>query len=252
MIGAFLRSDKLGSPRLVLILKGLPCSYGRCVFCPFVLEQGNLREVLEVNDKLIAEAVELVKKHGVKRVSIFNGGSFFELPVDTVIKLSNLTHGRVVDIESIPAFITAESIEHIYRLLRPKLLVVRVGFEVFDENIRFKLGKVFPNTEVYRISELAKKLRSRGLNVQFISYVLFGISLIPEQEVIRSVTEFNKLLDGVIAIKYHKYLMHHPEEIEVSERLARYLESNTIYVDWGEDGEWIIAGLKPQVRGEKR
>ncbi len=57
---------------------------------------------------------------------------------------------------------------------------------------------------------------------------------------IRSVKEFNKLFDGVIAIRYKKYLPHHPNPTPVSRGLALFLEENTLLVDWGEEDFWEL------------
>lgn len=244
-----MRNDRLGSPRLVLVLRGLPCSYGRCRFCPFALEQGGLRAVLETNEALLREARAVAEEVDPERVSVFNGGSFYELPLAVVQKLAPITRGRVVDVESIPGFVTEESVEATYELLKPRSLVIRVGFEVYDEGLRRKLGKDFPNSEVRRLSELARELRSRGLDVRVLSYVLFGIEGVPEEKVVESVEELGRLLDGVIAVRYRRYLPHHPREVEVSPRLAKYLEERALYVDWGEGEEWEISGTGPRGGG---
>ncbi len=244
MLGVFVKHDKLGSPRLVVVLKGLPCSYGKCRFCPFGLEQGSLRDVIWVNREIVERAVKEAERLDPERVSIFNGGSFQELPLLVASWLAPLTRGRVVDVESIPGMVTMESVESIYRLLQPRRLVVRVGFEVYDEEVRRSLGKGFPNTEIHRLSRLREELRSKGIDVEIVSYVLFGIEGVDEGKVVESVEKFSKLLDGAIAVKYHRYLPSHPREARVSRSLAEYLERNALYVDWG-DKEWEIAGIKP-------
>jgi len=47
------------------------------------------------------------------------------------------------------------------------------------------------------------------------------------------------MFDGIIAIKYKKYLPSHPKEVPISEYLAKFLEENTDLVDWGGE-QWII------------
>ena len=56
MIGVFKQEDTLGK-RLVIVLKGLPCSWGKCVFCPFALEQGNLKQVIETNRRILKKTI---------------------------------------------------------------------------------------------------------------------------------------------------------------------------------------------------
>ncbi len=241
MIGVLKVSDRLGK-RLVVILKGFPCSWGKCTFCPFALEQSvNIRDVMETNRKVIQEALEILAKEDFRRVAVFNGSSFHELPLDSVLRLVPVAEGRVFEVEERPEFVTAKSIKSLLNLYRPEKLIVRVGFEVLSEEIRQSLlRKGIPNSEVERLSELRSRLRGEGLPVEIWVYVLFGIEGVPEDEVRRSVVEFKKLFDGVIAIKYHKYLPGHLNEAPVSKDLAEFLESNADLVDWGGE-QWEIS-----------
>jgi len=241
MIGVFPTHDELGK-RLILVLKGLPCSWDKCTFCPFFLEQGSLPQVLKVNSKLIEQAIKILSREDYERITIFNGGSFYELPVNTVIKLSKITNSRVVDIETRPEFIDYDVIIKTLEILKPKRLVIRIGFEVIDDEVRNKiLNKGISQQEVYRIASLRKKLRKDKLPVEIISYVLFGMKCISEELVKRSVQEFNELFDGVIAIRYRKYLTHHPEEVEISKDLIEFLKKNTLLIDWSEQEFWEVA-----------
>ncbi len=241
MLGVFEVDDKLGR-RLVVILKGFPCSWGRCRFCPFALEQStNLRDVITANRRIISEALRLLRETDYRRVAVFNGGSFHELPYDTVERLRDLAKGRVFEIESRSEYVTLNSIEALLKYYEPEKLIIRIGFEVYDEEIREKLlVKGMPNTELRRIHKLRNKIRELGLPVEIWVYVLFGIELIPEEKVVESIRMFKKMFDGVIAIRYKKYLPHHPREVPVSESLARFLEENADLVDWGGE-QWIIS-----------
>ncbi len=240
MLGVFKAHDKLGK-RLIVILKGFPCSWNRCTFCPFALEQSvNIRDVIETNRRIINEALKILREEVYERIAVFNGSSFHELPYDTVERLRDLAMNRIFEIESRSEYITLNSIEALLRYYEPKKLIIRIGFEVFDEYIREKLlVKGMPNSELWRIHRLREKVKEIGLPVEFWVYVLFGIEYIPEEKVVESVLRFRELFDGVIAIKYRKYLPHHPREVPVSKSLAEFLEENTDLVDWGGE-EWII------------
>ncbi len=242
MLGAFPSIDSLGR-RVIIVLQGFPCSWGKCRFCPFYLEQStNLREVLERDRAIIEEARRIASEIRADRITVFNGGSFFELPMAVVSELASLTRGRVVDIESRPEFLTLETISHALDLLKPARLVVRVGLEVADERVRNEvLGKGIPDSEVRRVSELRDSVKGLGMPVDFVAYVLFGIEGVPEEKVVESVEVFSKLFDGVIAIRYRRYLPHHPKEVGVSDELKRFLEAKCLYVDWGVGEEWSIS-----------
>ncbi len=232
----------------MIVLKGLPCSWNKCSFCPFILEQGPLVEVLRVNNKILKEAKEILEREYYERITIFNGGSFYELPYDIVLKLIDITRDRIVDIETRPEFIDYMRLIETKRSLKARRLVVRIGFEVFDEHIRNNiLRKGIPQSEIYRLSEISKKLRDANAGIEIIAYVLFGIEGITEDEVVRSVKEFNKLFNGVIAIRYKKYLPYHPKQTQVSRQLAMFLEENTLLVDWGEEDFWELKSKKEKI-----
>ena len=240
MLGTFSINDKLGK-RLVVILKGFPCSWGRCSFCPFAMEQSfNIRDVIFTNRRIINKALKILEKEDHKRIAIFNGSSFHELPYDTIERLRELAKGRIFEIESRSEYITISSIEALLSYYEPEKLIIRIGFEVYDERIRENLlNKGMPNTELQRIYRLRNKAKESGLPIEFWVYVLFGIEYIPEEKVIESIKVFKKMFDGIIAIKYKKYLPSHPKEVPISEYLAKFLEENTDLVDWGGE-QWII------------
>ncbi len=196
---------------------------------------------MKVDNKIIEEAKNWLKREEFERITIFNGGSFYELPYDIVLKLTSITENRIIDIETRPEFIDYKRLIETKTNLKARKLVVRIGFEVFDEYVRnVVLRKGIPQTELYRISNISKKIKENKENIEIIAYVLFGIEKVPEEEVIRSVKEFNKLFDGVIAIRYKKYLPHHPNPTPVSRGLALFLEENTLLVDWGEEDFWEL------------
>ena len=246
MLGAWCREDRLGR-RLVLILQGLPCAWGRCRFCPFAMEQSvRLGEVIERNREIIERGEALLEECGASRVSVFNGSSFYELPYETVSRLYRLTRGRVVDIESRPEYLTLDTLRATIEALGASMLVVRVGVEVWDDRLRNEyLMKGIGRDEIERVSRLRLEARERGLPVQIYAYVLFGIEGIPEEKVAESLRELNKRFDGVIAVRYHRYADWMPREAPVSDELRSLLEREAILVDWGEEPDWVIGGRAP-------
>lgn len=252
MLGVFRVSDKLGR-RLVVILKGFPCVWGRCSFCPFYLEQTrDIRDLINTNRVIIDRALEITSAEDYKRIAVFNGGSFYELPYDTIEKLQDLAKGRIFEIESRSEYITLRGVKGLLKYYEPEKLVIRIGFEVWDEEIREKLlRKGMPNSELYRIAELRNTIKKLGLPVEFWVYVLFGIEYISEEKVVESVNKFRELFDGIIAIKYKKYIPYHPKEIPVSKSLARFLEENTDLVDWGENEQWVTSWEKQKADNRK-
>jgi uncharacterized Fe-S cluster-containing MiaB family protein len=247
-VGVFRYNDKLGR-RLVVILRGLPCAWGKCTFCPFALEQtASLARVIDDNRRIISEAIRELEREPVGRVAVFNGGSFHELPYDTVERLRPLARGRVFEVEERSEYVTLDSLDALVDFFRPGKLIVRVGFETAFEDIREGLlRKGMPDSEMYRLSRLRLEARGRGLPVEVWTYLLFGMEGIPEETVAESLRVFRRLFDGVIAVRYRQYHPRHPRPAPVSDKLARLLEEEADLVDWGGD-QWVIAG-RPGVPG---
>ena len=240
MIGVLVEEDKLGK-RAVVILKGFPCSWGRCIFCPFIIEQScRTSEIITTNSAVIKQAIEVVDKQQIDRVAVFNGSSFHELPFVSIDELASVSEGRVFEIEERPEFVNRRSVVSLLKLLRPRKLVIRIGFENYYESIRNDyLRKGIPQSEILRIAKLRRSLLEDKLPVELWAYVIFGMEGLSEESVKYSVNKFKEILDGVIAVKYHKYLLGHPKEAPVSKDLEGFLESECDLVDWGGE-EWVF------------
>jgi len=232
---------------MVVILRGFPCAYGKCTFCPFALEQAVATgKVIGDNRRLVREALARAEGEGIGRVAVFNGGSFHELPLDTVIELAPLARGRVFEVEERSEYVTLDSLRALHGLLRPRKLIVRVGFETAFEDIREGvLRKGMPDSEMYRLSRLRLEARREGLPVEIWTYLLFGLEGVPPETVAESLRVFKRLFDGVIAVRYRRYLPGHPRPAPVPEWLARLLEEEADLVDWGGE-QWEIAGRRGQ------
>ena len=249
MIGVFRENDKLGR-RLVVILRGFPCSYGKCSFCPFAAEQSvSPSVVLRDNRRIISVALREKEEYGPERIAVFNGGSFHELPYDTVERLRPLAKGVVFEVEERSEYVTLDSLRALLDYYNPEKLVVRIGFENFREEIREGLlRKGMPDAELERVVRVRIEAQSKGWPVEIWSYLLFGMQGIPEDSVAESLRAFKKIFDGVIAVRYRKYLPHHPEPAPVSERLRDLLNREADLVDWGGE-EWVIGnrrGVAPE------
>lgn len=231
--------------RVIVILKNFPCRWGQCIFCPFSLEAGrDLSDVLTTNQRILELLERAVHEYEVERITVFNGGSFPELPLDTVLRLSKFTAGRDTEIETRPEYLSEETIHQLLQLLRPRTLTIRIGIEVWDEYLRNRvLRKGIPQSEVLRIAELRRRVRSKlGEKVRFVTYVLFGIEYVPEEKVVESVEELRKLFDGVVAVQYRRVLETHPRSVPVSTELLQYLREKCLDVDVGESEEWTFTG----------
>lgn len=241
MIGVWYDGE---SRKITMVLKSFKCSWNKCVFCCFSDEAAkDYDDLMETNLRILNKSKEIIKSKEVREIAIFNGGSFFELPYDLMLKISELTLGKTVNIETRPEFLSQESLAKTLTVLKPKELIVRVGLESSSEEIRDKLNKGIPDTAVKRIIKLRSTLNEKiDSRIKFVAYVLFGLDGIDEESVMRSVEFFNSSLDGVIAIKYRRYKQNMPSESIPSTSLMVFLKQNCLDIDLTNGEIWEITG----------
>jgi len=229
--------------RITAILKGFVCSWNRCTFCCFYEESAkDLNDLISTAKEIIKELKILINEKLVDRISFFNGGSFFELPLNVIHDLSQITNKKIIEIESRPEFLNKDSIRHSYQILSPSKLIIRIGFESIHDEIRNNLlNKGIRDSEVNRIVSLRNEVKKEfDDSIEFIAYVLFGLEGIDEKSIIASVKEFGESFDGVIAIKYRRYYEWMPKEVNASQNLIDILRTNCIDVDLTESKIWKI------------
>jgi len=229
--------------KIVAILKGSVCSWNKCTFCCFYEEAAkNLGDLILISKDILWKIKELMKEKPVNKLSFFNGGSFFELPLSVISDISEVTKQKLVEVESRPEFLDIDSIRHLYNILNPRKLVFRIGFESIYDNIRNGLlMKGISKGEVDRIVKLRDIIKNEFEGeVDFIAYVLFGIEGIDDGSIVSSVKKFNKFLDGVIAVKYRMYFEQMPKEVEVPYSLLEFLRMNCLDIDMTESEIWRI------------
>ena len=229
--------------KIVAILKSYVCSWNKCTFCCFYKEAAqNLSDLLQTAKDIFQKINEIIKENPVNQLSFFNGGSFFELPFSVISDISYVTEQKLVEVESRPEFLSLDRIRHLFMILNAKKLIMRIGFESIYDNIRNGLlSKGISDKEIKRVLKLRDSIKNEyDEKVDLITYVLFGIEGIDEQSVKVSVNEFNKHLDGVIAVKYRRYFEQMPNEVKVSQSLLEFLRNNCLEVDLAESEIWRI------------
>ncbi|MHA1786038.1 MAG: hypothetical protein ACTSVY_12830 [Candidatus Helarchaeota archaeon] len=235
MLGNFLDEKR---KELTIILMGFPCTWNSCSHCYFHEESSTEKDVvISKNSKILKDAFNIVKSKRISTIKIFNGGSFFELPIELYQMIRKITEDRVLSVETRPELISKPIVNDLISELKPEFLNIFIGFDSFFENIRnIILNKGIPQSEIYRMSSL----KIDGVN--FYSYVLFGINGISEESVIISVKKFNSMFKGVTAIEFREHqglkLKHQPS----SQDLKEWLRLNTILVDFieNENEQWKI------------
>jgi len=239
MLGVWYDREK---HRLTVILKGFRCSWDQCIFCCFSEEAAkNYGDLIETDLEILRQAGKILGQRKVRKLVLFNGGSFFELPYQIVLKLSELTTHHDLAVETRPEFLSEGAVLETLHLLKPSKLTLRVGLESASEKIRTHFRKGINAVQIRELINLRRKLRRRaGGRVMFIAYILFGVEGVTEPSVKRSVNFFRRYLDGVIAIKYRRYKADMPRETHPSPKLLEYLRINCEEVDMTESEPWEI------------
>jgi uncharacterized Fe-S cluster-containing MiaB family protein len=228
--------------RLTVILKGFRCSWDKCIFCCFSKEAAvSYKDLVETDLEILRQAKEIAKKRKIKELVLFNGSSFFELPYQVVLFLSELTDNCNLAVETRPEFLKEKTVLKTLQYLNPNILTFRIGIESASQKIRAYLRKGIDDKQIGKIINLREKIRTKTSDrVRFVAYILFGVEGITEASVKRSVEFFRKHLDGVIAIRYKKYEVNMPRETKPSLNLLKYLEENCEEVDMTESEAWEI------------
>lgn len=136
--------DKI--PREILLLKSLPCLYGKCSFCNYILDNSiSLEEIQSVNAEIIEQ---ITGEYGV--VEIINSGSVFELPkpVLEAIKLKvEQQQVRVLYFEVYYGY--RKRLNEIRKFFPNQEIRYRIGIETFDDEFRSRvLNKPFSTADL--------------------------------------------------------------------------------------------------------
>ncbi|MHA1377371.1 MAG: hypothetical protein ACTSRG_03205 [Candidatus Helarchaeota archaeon] len=238
MLGSWVNKEKT---EITLILTNFPCSYNKCYHCAFDIESINDKEEISSTNKgIIEEARVKIEEYNIKKIKIFNGGSFFELPAQVFQDLKQITKNKELSLESRPEFLSKKTITHLFEKLKPSKLNIYVGFDSADEKIRNTiLNKGISQNEIDRIINISKNTRAF-----FFSYIIFGIEGISEDLIKDSVLFFKKNLSGVSAIQFRENLKSKLKTHKISEDLRKFLIENCENVDFiGDDDEqWLLSG----------
>jgi len=243
MLGVWYNSEK---KRLTVILKSFRCSWDQCIFCCFSDESAeNYRDLIETDLEILRQAEKTLRQREVRELVLFNGGSFFELPYQVALRLSELTAHRDLALETRPEFLSEGTVLETLQLLKPNKLTLRIGLESASEKVRTHLRKGINDAQVQELIDLRRKLRRKTAGrVRFIAYILFGVEGITEASTKKSVAFFRRCLDGVIAIKYKRYKAGMLQEIHPSLKLLDYLRTNCEEVDMTETDAWEITARR--------
>ena len=137
--------------REMILLKSLPCLYGKCSFCNYILDNStNLEEIYTTNNEII-EAI--TGEFGV--LEVINSGSVFEIP-----KLVLDAIKAKVDEKNIPLLYFEayygyrKRLDEMRKFFNKQEIRYRIGIETFDDKFRGEvLNKPFPTDDLSDLSQ---------------------------------------------------------------------------------------------------
>lgn len=132
------RYDKVQSDfkREIVLLKSLPCIYGKCSFCNYIEDNSRDENLInkinfDVLEKITGEFGEL---------EVINSGSVFELPFKTLEKIREKVYEKDIKIVYFEIYYSylnrLNEIKEYFNEFKKVELRFRTGIETFDDNFR--------------------------------------------------------------------------------------------------------------------
>ncbi|MGL4999180.1 MAG: radical SAM protein [Cetobacterium sp.] len=143
--------------REIVLLKGLPCKYGKCKFCNYIEDNStNLEEIDRVN-KVTLE--EVTGEFGA--LEIINSGSVFELPESTLERIREVVKKKKIKLIYFEIYYGYKNrLDEIKDFFKGVDIRFRMGMETFDDEFRINsYGKNFKLTKI-DLEDLSDKLYS--------------------------------------------------------------------------------------------
>lgn len=149
--------NKNKNKREIVLLKGLPCKYGKCKFCNYIEDNStDLDEIQKVN---IETLEEVTGEFGA--LEVINSGSVFELPESTLEKIREVVLAKNIKLLYFEIYYGYKNrLNEIKEFFRGIDIRFRMGMETFDNDFRIhSYGKNFKVGTV-EIEDLSQKLYS--------------------------------------------------------------------------------------------
>ena len=145
--------------REIVLLKGRPCTWGRCAFCDYTLDNcQNEQEMIDFNRDVLQS---VSGEFGV--LEVINSGSVFELPMQTLLDIRQVVQEKGIKKLFFEVYWSyRERLSEIEEFFQVPI-IFKNGVETFDDHFRnhvLKKGTVFTGPQ-----EVAKYFKSICLMV---------------------------------------------------------------------------------------
>jgi uncharacterized Fe-S cluster-containing MiaB family protein len=132
-----------GTPqREVVLLQSYPC-IGNCIFCDYTQDNNtNTKTMIQTNKSTLQQV-----QGSYSRLEIANSGSFFELPLPTILDIQKCckSHPKITTLQIDSRWEYKNYLQYVRELFTPLKLIICVGVETWKDTNRKKLGKIFKN-----------------------------------------------------------------------------------------------------------
>ncbi|MBP9742564.1 MAG: hypothetical protein KBD37_04315 [Burkholderiales bacterium] len=138
------------NPREIVLLKSLPCVYGKCTFCNYILDNSlDVNEINAINREVIAL---ITGEFGV--LEVINSGSVFEIPkpmLDNIKSIADTKNIKTLYFEAYYGY--RKRLPEMCQFFNQQQIRYRIGIETFDDEFREKvLNKPFPTDNIVELS----------------------------------------------------------------------------------------------------
>lgn len=146
------------NPREILLLKSLPCIFGKCTFCNYILD--NSTDPIEIEQVNMEVINSIDGEFGT--VEIINSGSVFELPKSTLEAIRKKVDEYNVHTLYFEVYYGyRKRLDEIRQFFPNQEIRYRIGMETFDDEFRKTvMNKPFSTKD---LADLAEKFYSCNL-----------------------------------------------------------------------------------------
>ena len=126
------------NPREILLLKSFACSYGKCAFCNYILDNScNENEINYINIELLNK---VTGEFGC--LEIINSASVFELPIKTLEYIKKIADEKNIKVLYFEVYYSyLKRLNEIIEFFPNQEVRFKVGIETFDDDYRIKILK---------------------------------------------------------------------------------------------------------------
>lgn len=126
--------------RQIVLLKGKPCSYGKCKFCNYTLDNDlDTEKCIKFNHEILKNVT-----NDSCILEVINSGNVFDLPKETLAQIKDICIKKEIKILYFESYLNElKNFAEIRNYFNMVEIRFRIGLETYDDRFRKVLGKGF-------------------------------------------------------------------------------------------------------------